>query len=715
MNETDISQKYKQKLEQALSADVNPTTFTSKEYRTFREESLPAQANFYEKLAKFSGSILKIKVADAKRAELVEALRISHLHITPEEANAASFVIPSIIMLVGCLTSLIFFGSLYLTFFFLFSGIALISIFSKLPYYLATNWRMKASNQMVLCVFYVVTYMRHTSNIERAIDFASEHLSPPLSLDMKRVIWDFANRKFNTIRDSLDNYLITWKDYNKEFVESFHLIESSLYETSEERRLSLLDKSLDVMLDETYEKMLHYAQNLKSPITILYMLGIILPILGLVVLPLVVSFMPTVQWWHIAILYNIVLPVVVYFMGKNILSKRPTGYGDTDISEINPALKKYKNVLVNIAGHEIAFSPMMIAVLVGGIMMFIGLLPVIVHFLNSTYDISLPLGFKFLDYHMSTATEGPNVGQIVGPFGLGASLLSMLIPLSFAFAFGLYYKLRSQNVLKIRQETNKLEDEFASALFQLGNRLGDGIPAEMAFEKVASVLEDTVSGQFFRLVVTNIRKLGMGLQDALFNSKSGAVVYFPSAIIHSSMKVLTESVKKGPLIAAQAVLNVSRYIKEIHKVTERLRDLMADILSDMKSQIHFLTPTIAGIVIGITSMITTILGSLTTNIQGLNSQGPEVASRLGGLSGIFGDGIPTFYFQIIVGLYVVQIVYVLTIMVNGIENGADKLNEEYTLGQNLLKSSMLYTEFGLVIMLVYNIIANTIISKAITG
>ena len=49
------------------------------------------------------------------------------------------------------------------------------------------------------------------------------------------------------------------------------------------------------MLEETYEKMLHYAQNLKSPITMLHMLGIILPILGLVILPLVVSFMEAVK------------------------------------------------------------------------------------------------------------------------------------------------------------------------------------------------------------------------------------------------------------------------------------------------------------------------------------------------------------------------------------------------------------------------------------
>ena len=42
----------------------------------------------------------------------------------------------------------------------------------RLPYYLANSWRMKASNQMVLCTFYLVTYMRHTSNLELAVDFA---------------------------------------------------------------------------------------------------------------------------------------------------------------------------------------------------------------------------------------------------------------------------------------------------------------------------------------------------------------------------------------------------------------------------------------------------------------------------------------------------------------------------------------------------------------
>ena len=152
------------------------------------------------------------------------------------------------------------------------------------------------------------------------------------------MLWDVETEKYSSVKESLDSYLDTWKKWNSEFIEAFHLIESSLYEGDEARRLNALDKSLDVILEETYEKMLHYAHNLQNPITMLHMLGIILPILGLVILPLVVSFMENVKWYHLAVLYNVILTVVVYYLGKNILSRRPTGYGDTDISEENPEL-----------------------------------------------------------------------------------------------------------------------------------------------------------------------------------------------------------------------------------------------------------------------------------------------------------------------------------------------------------------------------------------
>ena len=709
-NMNDLLEEYRRRVEEELGTHIESQTKTSsREYQQFKSEYMPPHMSYYEKLCNLSEKILKVRPDKKKEPVLQEAIDTCHLSITPAGATSFSLLGPIILIIFGSLFFYLLFKSVFFIFFFFIIGVSIIGPLAKLPMFFADNWRLKASNQMVLCIFYVVTYMRHTSNLENAIDFASEHLAPPLSLDMRKVLWDVETEKYESVKESLEAYLATWKKYNMEFAESFHLIESSLYEGSEDRRLNSLDKSLDVILTETYEKMLHYAHNLKSPITMLHMLGIILPILGLVILPLVVSFMEEAKWFHISMLYNVALPIGVYIMGRNILSRRPTGYGDTDISEENPELKKYRNILINIGKFELKISPFLVSVLIGSALFLVGMSPIILHLISPSFDIPLFKGkFELIGYRTSATT-----GQIIGPFGLGASVLSLAVTLAFGLGIGLYFRLKSKNVIKIRERSKQLEQEFASALFQLGNRLGDGIPAEMAVGKVASVMEGTVSGSFFELVSQNIRKMGMSVQRAIFDPKYGALVYFPSNLIESSMKVLIESVKKGPTIAAQALMNVSRYIKEIHKVNERLKDLMADIISSMTSQIKFLTPVISGIVIGITSMITTILGKLGQQLSQVSSTGIEGAQE--GMLSLFGDGIPTFYFQIIVGIYVVQITYILTILANGIENGSDKLNERYLIGNNLVKSTILYSVVSFAIMILFNLIATSILTSTIPG
>jgi hypothetical protein len=134
----------------------------------------------------------------------------------------------------------------------------------------------------------------------------------------------------------------------------------------------------------------------------------------------------------------------------------------------------------------------------------------------------------------------------------------------------------------------------------------------------------------------------------------------------------------------------------------------------MKGQIKFLTPAIAGIVIGITSMITTILTNLSARIGELTAQGGDVSqSGVAGIVSLFGNGVPAFYFQIIVGLYVVQITYILTVLSNGIENGADKLNERYLLGTWTLRATILYCVISLAVILMFNLIAADIMHNTL--
>ncbi len=731
----ELVQKYTKKVETQLNVPLSAISekpLTTKEYQEFRKQYMPGPMSLYEKVCNASERILKVAPGPKDRPNIEKAIKVTQLNITPTGAYSFAMLAPTILAIFGSLISFAIFDSYFFVFFFLLTALVLYIPLQRMPMMMADSWRLKASNQMVLAVFFIVTYMRHTSNLERAIDFAANHLSAPLSLDLKKVIWDVQTEKYGSIKDSLESYLESWKAYNMEFVEAMHLIEASLYEGSEDRRVELLEKSLELILEETYEKMLHYAQNLKSPITMLHMLGIILPILGLVILPLVVSFIEFIQWYHLAALYNIVLPIAVYYMGKNILSKRPTGYGQGDASDINPGLKKYKNIIIKVLGGEFLINPIIISLIIGGVLFLIGLSPLILHFISPGFDVIYdttisdtgvsPLvvttdaqsyagspKFALQQYQLSKSKDIAKIGTMVGPYGLGATILSLAIPIAIAFAVGLFYKFKSKNIIKIRENTKSLEKEFAAALFQLGNRLADGLPAEIAFDKVANTMENTVSGSFFKAISANIRRLGMGVEEAIFNPRKGALLAFPSSIIESSMKVMVESARKGPVIASKAVLSVSKYIKEIHRVNERLRDLMADIISSMKSQIAFLTPVISGIVIGITSMVSAIISKLSANIAKTTANAPGGASQATTVAALFGDTIPTFYFQLIVGFYVVQIVYIMTILANGIENGEDRLNEEFLLGKNLISSTRLYVVTSLIIILIFNFIAASIL------
>lgn len=717
----DLVQKYKARIKAEFGDKpaISPKV-SSREYHEFKKELYPTHYSLFEKACNFSEKILKLKSDPKKAAKVQKDLDAAHLNVTPAGVTAFSILLPLFIMVFGALLAFAVFQQTFFVVFFLIGGLVLVPALQKLPSFMANTWRMKTSNQMVQAIFYMVTYMRHTSNIERAIEFAADHLEPPLSLDFRKILWDVETQKFGTVRDAANAYLDKWKEWDQEFVESFHLIESSLFEPSEGRRLALLDKALDVILDGTYENMLHYAHGLKSPMTMLHMLGIILPILGLVILPLVVSFLngggnPIMTAVYIGLLYNITLPILVYYLGRSILSKRPAGYGSTDIGAM-PGMKKFKNVQISLSKKvSVGVNPLYFAITIFLVMFVIGFSPLLLHGVNPSFEIQNEAGtLKMMEYVCPPDMPNCDQGQKVGPYGIGASLLSLVVVAGLGVSIGLYYSLRSKNVVKIREKTKQLEDEFASALFQLGNRLGDGLPAELAFGKVSETMRGTTSGEFFNLVEKNITRLGMGIEEAIFHPNVGALASFPSKVIESSMKVLVESMKKGPHIAAQSLISMSRYIKEIHRVEERLKDLMGDVISSMKAQVKMLTPVIAGIVIGITSMISTILTRLSAQLTAFASRGEQVSS-FADLLDIFGIGIPTFYFQLVVGVYIVQIAFILTVLANGIENGADPLGERYELGKNLTRGTLMYCFIAATVMLLFNIFANSIMRTTLIG
>jgi hypothetical protein len=392
------------------------------------------------------------------------------------------------------------------------------------------------------------------------------------------------------------------------------------------------------------------------------------------------------RWYHIIILFNLIIPFFVFYLTDKILLMRPGGYGESELLERNPLYPEYKSK-----------SPYSKAFLICLPFFILGILPFIFQFtpipgwigMQADYTFSeLGLGFFGEEKLFNFIETGTG---IVGPFGVGALLLSMFLPFGLALFFVLSFGARTKNLILERAKTKQLEKEFNNSLFQLGNRIGNGLPPELAFGKVAESSKGLKTVDFFRRVNYNINQMGMSVEQAIFNPRRGVLVLYPSQLIATSMMVLVESSKKGLSIAATSLMSISEYVKNIHKITDRLRDMLAEIISDMKSNMTFLAPLLSGVVVGLAAMITSILSKLD-----LTQQVGGADSGLGNLDQILGifeisKMIPPYYLQLAIGFYLIQIVFILTGTLVTINSGQDRLERTYLIGKNLKRGLLLYT------------------------
>ena len=146
----------------------------------------------------------------------------------------------------------------------------------------------------------------------------------------------------------------------------------------------------------------------------------------------------------------------------------------------------------------------------------------------------------------------------------------------------------------------------------------------------------------------------------------------------------------------------------IQKINERLRDLLADVVSDMKSNMVFLAPLLAGIVVGLSSMITGILRRL----RELSDLGGDASlsglGNLGNITTLFDitNMIPPYFMQISIGIYIIQVIFILTGALVTIDAGEDKLRRTYDISRNLLRGSFLYLLMALISVIALFLLAS---------
>jgi hypothetical protein len=601
--------------------------------------------------------------------------------------------------------------------FLVFMGIALIDlpesiVFLIFPPFIAFNVlsyppfyseviRVRAGNETVSIILYMVTYLSLNPVYEKAIQFAASRCHGPLGNDLKKAVWDVNVGEYPTVRDALATYSKKWTLWNEEFVNSLIMLQLIEVQSSPEGRDEILMRATEKIMTSTCYKMEDYAYRLKKPSTMLMLFGIFMPLIGLVMFPLISVFLTnTINPVYIGIGYTIFLPFFMWWFLYRMISKRPATYSHSEkLEEVEP------NKYIKMKRPKANLPIIPIAIFIG----FVISIPGIMYFMD--------LGFAH--HNIFSQYSEVKAKNLWSEYCLDRYEPATMIKDTFKAMFliwgtatGIIFAtyFRSRGPYEFDLFVRKLEEDFTSGLFELQTALRENIPIESAILKVIEEYkrlgkEKSTIAQFFADLYDKISRFAISLKKALFG-KDGLVSKLPSNLIRTIMEIVTSALYRGSIIASGVTKNIASYLNRLSEIEHTIKKGMRDIISNLSMQGGFIGPIIAGIVASSAVVIVQMLQAVAKAIQGIE-QMYSFGSNVGGsmsdtLSLIDLKSImPPTVMELIAGIYLIEIVIIIAIFVTGIERGFNRVPRDHMIARSLLMAVILFTVVFFIMVLIF--------------
>ncbi len=695
-----ILKKYGYNSEQIPNTVYKKNIVISKEFTQYKaEDEKEKKLNWYERSAKFAQKIFNLappKVGE--QDDLKMAINFLNYKVTPQETFSLAYFavllsLPIAIIPFSLNMSGLPIPQIFIIIFFLLPVIVFFYFYTYLQRK-ANLLRMKVGGDLVMAILYLIIYMKTTPNFEGAIRFAAKNMTGKISKDFKLLLWKVEIGKFSTIYEALDDYLFQWHNYNRDFIESIHLIRESMLESNPYRREVLLDKSVSIILDGSQEKMKKYARNLSTPIAVLNGLGIMLPVLAMLMFPLIAIFlgdMTTNIVFYMFIGYDIFLPIVVFLLMKNIMEGRPVTHSKVDISE-HPNYTSIKNMVASINGKKIE----------------IPILPIVLF-------IFIVLSFPGITYMLKTDFFYTNIatGERLEPTFFSI-IMSISIVIATTISAILYYFLSSFQKISLMKEITRIEDEFEDALFALGNRMSGGTPIESAIVDAQKDISQLSIKSLFLKILQNMNQMSLPFEKAIFDKEIGAIRYYPSKLIKTILRSISSAIAKGTKSASLTTLTIASYLHSLRNTQEIIDELMSPTISSLKFQSYILIPMISGVIVSVSKLMMSIVFLLSKQIEeiGAATMGSEGGAGSFEMANMISPNpIPPELLQLIIGIYIIETLILMAKFTVRIDSGDDEIRENTLCWHFLFVGIMMY----LIVYTVMGAMFNPLIDGIVAG
>jgi hypothetical protein len=532
--------------------------------------------------------------------------------------------------------------------------IAVMNLIAHYPKTYARYIQIHSLGDIPEILSYLVMYLKIVPNLENSVKFAASESSTTLASDLRKLVWDMEIRVYHGVNDAIVHFAIRWGRWSEYFKRSLHLIHSSIQERDEASRIITLDRALDVSLEGTKETMNQFANRLHQPTVILYSVGIMIPLSLVAMLPAAGLVGMRITIVQVFLIYDLLLPLFVYMYTRKILLSRPAAFQPSNVPPDHPDLRninKRKRFFLSLACGIVFAIP--------GIIFLI--IPLLVP-LDASNDI----------IYFITSSQG----------------LNSYFPVSLFFIWGataavsLYCLSVYRPYKKVRDEIRQMEKEFSDALYILGKRISEEKSPEESFAYTAQTMQGTRIAEVFHQTSYNLIALHTNLYDALYSNEFGSLQHVYSDRIKAILRLFVEGTQKSQRAVSASLIRIADHLKQLQEIEKKIIDMLYELTSTLRSTVSIFAPLIAGVTLAITTLISTILRS----IQGKQSSEiiTGIPTSFSGASGTFMmENIRPEYFVLVIGIYLIELVILLTRFTNGLNEGDDTATFMYSLGKTM--------------------------------
>lgn len=609
--------------------------------------------DWYTKLCKFGGMFDFLVERDLKiTKEFRDALKLLKLDLTPREIIAFSRFL--IIFSIAIFSILAFiFANLFFFIIGIVVGLVGAHFITEYPKDKIRSWALEALSHFPSILIQLIVNLKQKQNLENAISFVAKYGEGEIANDLKQAakkVW--MGQKVNFI-DVLNDLAKKWGDFAYGIKRSIYLIVSSFSEKSISQRVATLDRAIKVSLESIRDKIKDYSMGLVLPTLFLFSFGTIIPLVLVSILPVFVFFGASINSELIIGLVLIGSLGFVYFYSNSILKKRPVGFSPIKLPDKIKGVPK-KNY-IKIGNYE-----------VNAILYTIGIFLVIA-FPGLIFLFSKIPSIYFAESFLSNFfTE---IGSLSIIWAVGASI-------------AIYSHSTAIHKYKIRKEMEDLEEELGDVSYQLASRISEGRSPEESLLFV-SKLSDTRLGKMLKRVYSLVKNQNLTLEKAFFDSHIGVLKRVYSSQVKSVFRIFLNSLKRGTKSAAEALFTLSDHLAELKKIETRTKELMSKSISMMKITAGFFAPAICGVVVILQALIQK---SITRAVETLKSL-ETIPFQIGFLESKIDIGV----IEIMLGLYVIMLLYVLVRFASIMESGDDEIGFKLLISRSMIIALFIYS------------------------